>query len=139
MRQIFQIPPCPPKPMIATLKDKAAEALHVRGKMAACLAAFASVAKRKLSMLDAAAAVEDLRTPPGNRLESFVKVEDATHKGMHRTLGEYREHAKMNPKTKSPVNTGFSLKRLVAKAGIEPATHGFSVRLAINKYAVFFA
>ena len=57
--------------MIATFKDKDAEALHGRGKVAARLAAFASVAKRKLSMLDAAAAVEDLRTPPGNRLESL--------------------------------------------------------------------
>ena len=58
-----------PVTMIATFKDKDAEALHVRGKVAARLAAFASVAKRKLSMLDAAAAVEDLRSPPGNRLE----------------------------------------------------------------------
>ena len=57
--------------MIATFKDKDAEALHVRGKTAARLAAFASVAKRKLSMLDAAAAVEDLRIPPGNRLEAL--------------------------------------------------------------------
>ena len=58
-----------PVTMIATFKDKDAEALHVRGKVAARLAAFASVAKRKLSMLDAAATVEDLRSPPGNRLE----------------------------------------------------------------------
>ena len=52
-----------PVTMIATFKDKDAEALHVRGKVAARLAAFASVAKRKLSMLDAAAAIEDLRSP----------------------------------------------------------------------------
>ena len=57
--------------MIATFKDRDAEALHTRGKVAARLAAFASVAKRKLSRLDAAAAVEDLRTPPGNRLEAL--------------------------------------------------------------------
>ena len=31
-----------------------------------------------------------------------------------------------------PVFTGFSLKCLVAKAGIEPATHGFSVRCSTN-------
>ena len=60
-----------PKAMIETFKDRDAEALHVRGKVAARLAPFASVAKRKLSMLDAAAAVEDLRTPPGNRLEAL--------------------------------------------------------------------
>lgn len=31
----------------------------------------ASVTKRKLAMLDAAAALDDLKTPPGNRLEKL--------------------------------------------------------------------
>lgn len=57
--------------MIATFKDRDAEKLHACGKAAARLVAFASVAKRKLAMLDAATAVEDLRTPPGNRLEAL--------------------------------------------------------------------
>lgn len=57
--------------MIATFRDKDAEALHIRGKAASRLSAFASVAKRKLAMLDAAKAVEDLRIPPGNRLEAL--------------------------------------------------------------------
>ena len=83
-----------PVTMIATFKDKDAEALHVRGKVAARLAAFASVAKRKLSMLDAAAAVEDLRSPPGNRLEPL----SGKRKGQWsiRINGQYRlcfEHA----------------------------------------------
>lgn len=32
----------------------------------------ASVAKRKLTMLDSATRLEDLRTPPGNRLEKLA-------------------------------------------------------------------
>ena len=35
-------------------------------------------------------------------------------------------------KQKSPDISGFLLKYLVAKAGIEPATHGFSVRCSTN-------
>lgn len=33
--------------------------------------AFRNVAERKLAMLDAAAALDDLRSPPGNRLEAL--------------------------------------------------------------------
>ena len=35
------------------------------------LKAIANVAERKLQMLDNACALEDLRTPPGNRLEAL--------------------------------------------------------------------
>ena len=33
-----------------------------------------------------------------------------THKGIHRTLGEYREHAKMSQKTKKPRKHGVFLE-----------------------------
>ena len=41
------------------------------GKCPRRLKAIASVAERKLQMLDNACALEDLRTPPGNRLEAL--------------------------------------------------------------------
>ena len=56
--------------MIATFKDKESEALF-DGMVAPRFGAFASVAKRKLKMVAAAARIEDLRVPPGNRLEAL--------------------------------------------------------------------
>lgn len=56
--------------MIATFKDKETEALF-NGVVSAHFAAFANVGKRKLRMVDAAAKIEDLRVPPGNRLETL--------------------------------------------------------------------
>ena len=56
--------------MIATFKDEETEALY-NGVAAPRFAAFASVGKRKLRMIDAAARIEDLRVPPGNRLEAL--------------------------------------------------------------------
>ena len=41
------------------------------GKCPRILKAIAAVAERKLQMLDNACALEDLRTPPGNRLEAL--------------------------------------------------------------------
>ncbi len=41
--------------------------------------AIESVARRKLEMLDAAARIEDLRVPPGNRLEAL----SGDRKGQH--------------------------------------------------------
>ena len=56
--------------MIATFKDSETEELF-NGIAAPRFVAFASVAKRKLRMVAAAAQVEDLRVPPGNRLEAL--------------------------------------------------------------------
>jgi toxin HigB-1 len=39
----------------------------------------ASVTRRKLAMLDAAANLHDLRTPPGNRLEKLVGDRQGQH------------------------------------------------------------
>ena len=56
--------------MIRTFADRDTERLHRRervGRFRSC----ERVALRKLRMLDAAAALGDLRVPPGNRLEKL--------------------------------------------------------------------
>ena len=60
--------------MIASFDDKATEALFNGGAKKAFKAIppdIVSVARRKLDMLNAAVAVEDLRSPPGNKLEAL--------------------------------------------------------------------
>lgn len=57
--------------MIKTFACKDTAALHRDGSVARRFRAFAQTAARKLVMLDAAHAVEDLRAPPGNRLEKL--------------------------------------------------------------------
>jgi len=54
--------------MIRSFADKRAERLFARERVRD-FAAFERVALRKLAMLAAAALIEDLRVPPGNRLE----------------------------------------------------------------------
>jgi proteic killer suppression protein len=55
--------------MIRGFADRAAERLFRDGECPAPWRTFEAVALRKLDMLDAATAVGDLRSPPGNRLE----------------------------------------------------------------------
>lgn len=57
--------------MIRTFACRHTEALHKFGKVHRQFRAFAVPAKRKLTMLNAAAHVTDLRAPPGNRLEKL--------------------------------------------------------------------
>jgi len=56
--------------MIRTFNDKLTEALH-NGQSSIRFKAIEAVARRKLDMLDAANRLEDLRAPPGNRLEAL--------------------------------------------------------------------
>lgn len=56
--------------MIKTFHCKETQALF-EGKCARRFRAFAMVAERKLQMLDDAYSLEDLRSPPGNRLEAL--------------------------------------------------------------------
>ncbi|HQM44586.1 MAG TPA: type II toxin-antitoxin system RelE/ParE family toxin [Smithellaceae bacterium] len=56
--------------MIKSFRCKDTQALFER-KYPKRFKAFASVAQRKLQMLDDACAQEDLRNPPGNRLEAL--------------------------------------------------------------------
>jgi toxin HigB-1 len=57
--------------MIESFADEETETFFRRGTCPAQWRAFAKVAKRKLDMVDAAVRLEDLRSPPGNRLEAL--------------------------------------------------------------------
>ena len=64
--------------MIQSFKCKDTLALY-EGKTPRKLKAFASVAERKLSQLDAAQTLDFLKAPPGNRLEALK----GDRKGQH--------------------------------------------------------
>jgi proteic killer suppression protein len=57
--------------MIQSFADGATEDFFKHGLCPAQWRAFAKVARRKLDMLDAAVRLENLRSPPGNRLEAL--------------------------------------------------------------------
>jgi proteic killer suppression protein len=56
--------------VIKSFRDKATRALF-EDKPSARFRSIAKLAARKLDMLDAAASLADLRSPPGNRLEAL--------------------------------------------------------------------
>ena len=64
---------------IRNFGDKAAAAFFATGRTKAGWQGVASVAVRKLDMLDAAAAPDDLKQPPGNQLEALA----GDRKGQH--------------------------------------------------------
>lgn len=64
--------------MIRSFKCSSTQALF-EGKTAARFANFRAVAERKLQMLHRAVIVDDLRVPPGNRLEALT----GDRKGQH--------------------------------------------------------
>ncbi|WNJ88425.1 type II toxin-antitoxin system RelE/ParE family toxin [Bosea sp. 685] len=57
--------------MIQSFANRETERLFRDGVSAAQWRSIESVARRKLDMLDAAVALGDLRSPPGNRLEAL--------------------------------------------------------------------
>jgi len=57
--------------MIKTFRDKDTERIFARQSSRKFPATFLQVAWRKLAILDAAGSVNDLRVPPGNRLEKL--------------------------------------------------------------------
>lgn len=61
--------------MILSFNCKETQSLY-EGCNPKCFQAFAAQAQRKLEMLAAAHAVEDLRSPPGNRLEKLMGNRD---------------------------------------------------------------
>lgn len=58
--------------MIRSFRDKDAERLFRRQPSRKLPSSILRIVQRKLAMLDAAAHLEDLRTPPGNRLEKLT-------------------------------------------------------------------
>ena len=65
--------------MIVSFADKYTEAFFSDGTCPPRWRTFAKVAARKLDMVDAAVALGDLRSPPGNRLEPLK----GDRKGQH--------------------------------------------------------
>jgi proteic killer suppression protein len=65
--------------MIRSFADRATEQLFRNGECIAQWRAFKAVALRKLDMVDAATRLEDLKSPPGNRLEALK----GDRKGQH--------------------------------------------------------
>jgi toxin HigB-1 len=57
--------------MIRSFADKATERLFREGSCPARWRNIEAVARRKLDMVDAATRLDDLRSPPGNRLEAL--------------------------------------------------------------------
>lgn len=74
--------------MIASFADAATEELWTKGRSRKIPADVTRVALRKLALLHFAARLDDLRAPPGNRLESLV----GDRKGQHsiRVNGQWR-------------------------------------------------
>jgi proteic killer suppression protein len=65
--------------VIRSFADKATEALFREGKCHKQWRAFKEAAARKLDMVDAATRLDDLKAPPGNRLEALA----GDRKGQH--------------------------------------------------------
>lgn len=57
--------------MIKSFRDKDTEKVFLREKSRRLSAAVQRLAQRKLAILDAAESLEELRVPPGNRLEKL--------------------------------------------------------------------
>lgn len=74
--------------MIHSFRDKDTEALFVGTGCHARWRAFERVALRKLTMVHAAMALNDLNCPPGNRLESLKGARAGQHS--IRVNGQYR-------------------------------------------------
>jgi len=65
--------------MIRSFKDKKVEAVAAGRVPKGFPPDFLATARRKLKWLDAAASLQDLRSPPGNRLEALVGDRSGQH------------------------------------------------------------
>lgn len=74
--------------MIRSFAGKKTGAFFGTGKCPAGWRAFADVAMRKLDMINAATSIDDLRSPPGNRLEKLRG--DRAGQWSIRINGQYR-------------------------------------------------
>ena len=60
--------------MIKTFRDRDTERIFKRQRVKRFLLSIQKVAQRKLDLIDGADLIEDLRTPPGNRLEKLSGI-----------------------------------------------------------------
>lgn len=58
--------------MIKSFRDKLTESLFNGEVPKGAIAQIARIARRKLEMVNAATVLDDLRSPPGNRLEELI-------------------------------------------------------------------
>jgi toxin HigB-1 len=65
--------------MIRSLKDRVTEAVYQGESPKGFPAILVKVARRKLGYLDAAVDLNDLRAPPGNRLEALRRDREGQH------------------------------------------------------------
>ena len=65
--------------MILSFKNRQTELFFREGIVVKEFEAFKSVATRKLDMLDAAVLLQDLKSPPGNRLEMLYGDREGQH------------------------------------------------------------
>ena len=65
--------------MIKNFKDRVTEAVYEGESPKGFPADLVKIARRKLGYLDAAVDLNDLRSPPGNRLEALSKDRDGQH------------------------------------------------------------
>jgi toxin HigB-1 len=66
-------------PMIRGFRDRSTERLFLRERVKKFSRQLQRAALRKLALLDAAEALEDLRVPPGNRLEKLSGDREGRH------------------------------------------------------------
>jgi len=64
---------------IRSFADKTTEAFFIDGKCPAQWRSFQRVAARKLDILDYAVKLSDLRSPPGNKLETLKRDREDQH------------------------------------------------------------
>lgn len=81
--------------MIKTFADKATAALFAGKRVRVWGPDLTRQAQRKLAMLNRAAALEDLKVPPGNRLEALTGDREGQHSvrinGQWRVCFEWRD------------------------------------------------
>ncbi|MBI2246842.1 MAG: type II toxin-antitoxin system RelE/ParE family toxin [Armatimonadetes bacterium] len=65
--------------MIRTFRDKETEKVFLREKSRSLGPDIQRIAQRKLTMLDAAESLQELRVPPGNRLEKLSGDREGQH------------------------------------------------------------
>ena len=65
--------------MIRSFRDRESETVFLRGRSRRLPPDVQRVAQRKMAMLDAAVSLQDLRAPPGNRLEGLSGTRDGQH------------------------------------------------------------